>query len=193
MQKQQHMGNPPSYQSAFIITDLIKQYFSLHIRAFGPSMNPTISNGDLVQMDAAKIAPPKIGSIVLFPQHERLILHRIIRFRHKRNIALITGDAALKGYATIPVDDILATARCVIRNQKTIRLNTRSARYFGLIFYFTRPLRRLWFKIRLQTTDCRQQTTDYRPQTTDYRPQNLYPYQNNSHNSHPDSARGRDG
>jgi signal peptidase I len=122
------------------VKELLRQKTPVNFAAGGVSMNPTIRDGELVRVRPVEPSELRHGDIVLYPLHERLILHRIIEIQHDRVIA--TGDAALEGTETIERATILGIAESVRRDGTFIPLDRPRDRRSGLLRYRTRRVRR---------------------------------------------------
>ena len=112
-------------------------------------MNPAIRDGQILRVRPVSAASLKPGSIVLYRIHGRLNAHRLIHNPMRAHRIFAVADAALEGGDWIPADDILGVAESMIRDGQDVRLDTRRARWGGLMRYCTRPLRR-WARALLK-------------------------------------------
>ena len=132
-------------ETSEIIAALLRQRTPVSFRAGGPSMHPTVRDGEVV---AVRPRPPgaiRRGSVVLYQIHGRLVLHRYTFNDNRTNRLFTVGDAAVDGGEWIPEADVLGLAAGVCRNGKTIRLDTAGRRLAGLVRFALRPGRRaLW-------------------------------------------------
>lgn len=122
---------------------LLAQNTPVSFTAGGPSMNPTIRDGELVQIRPVQPKDLLRGAILLYRKHDQLILHRLIRINPGNGELLITGDSALEGLDRVRSEDILGIATAVQRAGQSIALNSPTSRLRGRFRYFQRPLRRL--------------------------------------------------
>lgn len=128
-----------------IIESLLRQHTAVTFQAFGPSMNPTIRNGENVRVRPVGTRRPRPGSVILCRFCGRLVVHRLIRNDEATGRCFLAADAALKGGDWVPAVDILGLAESVRRGARECRLDPLPARLAGLLRYVLRPLRRaLW-------------------------------------------------
>jgi hypothetical protein len=132
-----------------IVASLLRRDTPVRFKAHGPSMNPTLRDGDLVQVIPPQIRRLRRGAIVLFQQHGRLTLHRLIGFAGSRpSRLLVCGDASVAGYETTAREHILGIAVWVKQGGRQRDLFGPSARLRGLLRYYARPLRRFLIQVR---------------------------------------------
>ena len=128
-----------------IIAALLEQRTPVSFRAGGPSMNPTIRDGDVVAIRPRASNAIRRGSVVLYQIYGRLVLHRYTINQKRTKRIFVVGDAAVAGGDWIPEADVLGIAESVCRDGKTCRLDTAGRRLAGLARFALRPLRRaLW-------------------------------------------------
>lgn len=123
-----------------IIASLLEQNTPVRFRAGGPSMTPTLRDGDSVRVRPLVSGDPRRGAICLYRKTGRLVLHRLVR---KNKTLFFCGDAALEGLERVESGDLLGVATDVQRTGRTVALDTRRARLLGRLRYGMRPLRRL--------------------------------------------------
>ena len=141
------LHNYPSH--AAIILNLLQQGETVHFVAQGPSMYPLIRSGSHVSVTPWNAKSPiSPGTIIFFQQHNRLTLHRVIRHDTQNKKLHIIADAALSGLEAVTESSVLGIGQYLFRDKKKYRLNALYFRLFGFLLYYTRPLRRLWSKIR---------------------------------------------
>ena len=128
-----------------IIATLLRQRTPVSFRVGGPSMTPTVRDGEVVTILPRPPGAIRRGSVVLYQIHGRLVLHRYTINDKRTNRILAVGDAGVDGGEWIPAEDVLGIAAGVCRNGKTIRLDTAGGRLAGLARFVLRPVRRaLW-------------------------------------------------
>lgn len=143
-----------------IIAALLQARTPVSFKAFGPSMNPTIRDGESVSIQPLAGDAILRGSVVLYDIYGRMTVHRCVinDKRTKRHYAV--GDAAVSGGDWIPAAAILGVAESVRGDGRIRRLDTRLARWTGLVRYALRPLRRALWNVRqmhhAQTPDRRE-------------------------------------
>jgi hypothetical protein len=122
---------------------LLEKNTPVCFKAGGPSMTPSLRDGETVQVRPIRPRDIRCGTLFLYQAHGRLVLHRMIRCNRKAGYAWMTGDAALSGTEKIPLTALAGTAQWVLRDGKKLRLDNRYARWLGLARFALRPLRRL--------------------------------------------------
>jgi hypothetical protein len=126
-----------------LVEELLTQGDQVVFAASGPSMTPVIQSGEKVLV--APIHSHRImrGSIILFKKHNRLILHRFIRYE-KNGRLRIAADAALQGIENVPQEHVIGIAmeKAMLEKQSIKRLNHSVSRWGGILRYYLRPLRR---------------------------------------------------
>ena len=131
--------------STNIIDQLLSDKTPVSFRAGGQSMRPVIGDGDLVRVIPLKDEPVEGGTIILYRRGEKLVLHRAIRVSDE---IVTVADAAVEGAASVPRIDMIGRAETVERGGRVRRLDTRRARWFGLLWYRLRPARRVWSQLK---------------------------------------------
>ena len=114
----------------------------------GSSMTPFLKHGrDMVYLRAFEEGDIKRGRILLFQrQDQSLVLHRI-RKRLRDGKLLMNGDAQA-WCETISSDQVVAMVSSVERKGKHISCNHILFRLWNWLWYPTRPIRPLLFKLR---------------------------------------------
>jgi len=125
-----------------IIETLLSQKTPIAFHALGPSMNPTILNGDSLLIDSIANRDIQPGNIILYRVCDRLSAHRAVFYHIRTKAWFVVSDAALEGGNWIPRNEIIGLAVSVRHNGRTRRLDTRRARWAGLARFLLRPLRR---------------------------------------------------
>lgn len=126
-----------------IVAGLLEQNTPVRFQACGPSMHPTIRDGETVQVVPVDGWPPAPGGIYLCRIHDRLVLHRLAR--RKGDCFVFRGDASLRGDDRAGREQIIGRAVSVRRGTRELRLDTPLARWKGRVRMALRPLRRLLF------------------------------------------------
>ena len=128
-----------------IIAALLRQRTPVTFRAGGPSMLPTLRDGESVRILPPPVGTPLRGSVVLYRICGRFAVHRCIFNDKRTNRVFAIGDAAVAGGDWIAAGDVLGVAESVRRNGRIRRLDTRLVRWLGLLRFACRPVRRaLW-------------------------------------------------
>jgi hypothetical protein len=126
-----------------LVFNLLMQNTPVSFTAGGPSMTPTIRDGELVQVRPLRPGDLRPGAIVLGRHKGRPILHRLIRIDSRTKELLLAGDASLRGTDRAAADTVAGIATAVRRNKCLMPLDTRAQRAAGMLRHRLRPLRRL--------------------------------------------------
>lgn len=125
-----------------IVQSLLEQRTPVSFRVEGPSMTPTLRDGDLVEVLPCPAVSLQRGAIVLFAQSGRLTLHRYVGASRAYPMLRMAGDAALSGMEQVERDKIYGVAATRERNGRRTRMDTRRQRWQGLCRFYARPMRR---------------------------------------------------
>lgn len=135
------------------IRTLLADGTAVTFQAGGPSMTPTIRDGDLIEVAPVQLTDIRVGQILLFEQHRRLVLHRCVRICPQNKTFTMVADAALTGTDTIQADGLLGVALQRMRATRRTHLATPVARIKGWCRYALRPLRRWLHSLRTGPTN----------------------------------------
>ncbi len=124
-----------------LCTACLEEGLDVQIRATGLSMQPTISDGALIRIQAIDPADVRSGDIILYRKGRGVIAHRVVVLihRHRQLVGFTTrGDASSTCYASVPVSQVLGKVvsiqgRAVARAIVTQRLK---GRWRGLLHRF---------------------------------------------------------
>lgn len=130
------------------IEGLLSQRTPVAFRAGGPSMNPTIHDGESVRIRPLQAGDLRPGAVVLFRKNNRMVLHRMIRQQPAGGDVYIVADAAIEGGEWVAATDILGVAEWVRRGERIRRLDGASSRMVGRLRHALRPLRRALSHVR---------------------------------------------
>ena len=128
-----------------IIEQLLRRRTPATFRAGGPSMNPTIRDGESVRIRPLQAGDPPPGAVALYRKHDRLILHRLLCRDPETGAFLAAADAAAAGGEWIAEADLLGIAEWVRRAGRARRLDSPLARRTGLLRH---ALRRALLRFR---------------------------------------------
>ncbi|GHT65396.1 hypothetical protein AGMMS50239_25070 [Bacteroidia bacterium] len=126
---------------------------SVIMRGCGNSMNPYLRAGtDAVILSPYHPEDLQAGVIVLFFYHGRYLLHRITG--QLDEYFVMQGDGVCKNTEIVPVRDILAVVRTIVRhNGKEVSVQSPEARLYWQCWRRLRPFRRyllwLWRKFKI--------------------------------------------
>ena len=136
-------------ESKEIIAELLQQRTPVVFRAGGPSMNPTIRDGDSVRIRPLEKGDPRGGAILLFRKYDRLVLHRVVRRQRQTGDVYAVADAATEGGEWVSAGNLLGAAEWMRRGEHVRRLDSLASRTAGLVRHAVRPLRRALSHLRL--------------------------------------------
>lgn len=127
------------------VVQVIDSGSDVKINISGNSMKPFLNDRDTIILRKTNIDTVKVGEIVLGTFNGAYVLHRMIR--KGNNCIYIAGDNNVSQIEKINEFDIHAKATYLVRGAKNINLTNCLSRYNGLVWYYIRPLRKLYFKI----------------------------------------------
>jgi hypothetical protein len=131
-----------------IIVEMLRRGLPAVFSAGGPSMNPTIRDGETVRLRPLQAGDVRPGAIVLYPKSDRWVLHRLIRRNARTRSVQIVADAAVDGGEWVAETDLLGVAEWVRRAGRVRPLDSPTSRLAGLLRFALRPLRRAIFQLR---------------------------------------------
>lgn len=118
----------------------------------GDSMRPLIRRG----RDPVTIVPLqrvlKKGDVVLFKLGERYIVHRV--WRMKERFVQTFGDNCWNPEPWFPQEQVLGQVVRLVRNGRTVRLDTRLARGWGRMWLGIHPIRKCYKRLRALAGRC---------------------------------------
>ena len=140
--------SPPAPVARDIVETLLRSDTPVRFQALGPSMNPTIQNGETVSIKPLANCTLHLGSIVLYKTCGRFALHRIAINKKRTNRLFMAGDAACTGGEWVDLENILGLAEWVCRDGKICRLDTPHSRWMGQLRFVMRPFRLTLLSLR---------------------------------------------
>ena len=130
------------------LVDIISAGGRVHLVVSGYSMSPFLKHGrDVVCLRACGGQDLKRGQILLFARPDgSVILHRVRK-------VLPSGELIMNGDAqdwceTVSTRQVVAVVESVDRNGRTLSADCIWFRLWNLLWYPTRPVRPLLFKLR---------------------------------------------
>lgn len=113
----------------------------------GSSMMPLIRRGKDPVTIVPLHRPLKIGDVVLLTTGaERYVVHRVWKLRGESIRTL--GDYCVNPDPWIPREQVLGQAIHYSRNNVKHRLDTRAARFWGIVWMTMFPLRKCWILLK---------------------------------------------
>lgn len=136
-----------------ISTELLHRGYSVCFRAPGNSMQPTISNGELITVKPVAPSDLEQRDIILYRYEKGVIAHRLVRIRRIKGDAhyfILRGDAS--GACDYPVEaqQILGKVVSVERGGCTIDLYSRRAKMLRIAHAWLFRLKRWVIRYLLQ-------------------------------------------
>jgi len=114
-------------------------------RVLGNSMLPFLREGDEVLVKGITERDVKIGNIVLAEWRKSYVLHRIVQ--HRNGYIWLAGDHNLVQLERVCQDQLIAVLVAVCRGHQQVPFQSFTYRLGGMLWYFFRPVRRIWTKI----------------------------------------------
>lgn len=133
---------------------MIADGVSIEIPVYGLSMFPTYLPGDVVKVIPIDFNKLKIGDIVFFEGHNRIIFHRLVKVDFTKQLYLTKGDGLINFDKTLNEEKLLAVSILHKRNGKVLKIrNTTLAKHIIVLItpilgYFTYYLARIWYKLK---------------------------------------------
>ncbi|MGO1595153.1 MAG: S24 family peptidase [Sphingobacterium sp.] len=138
--------NRPYFQE---VVRLLAEDKHVRIPVKGKSMRPFLNEGDLVVLAPFTGGDIALGSVVLGRHRGGVVLHRLIGRGAGR--VTLAGDGNLVQNEQINVEDILAIAISATPPSGPFELGTTRSRLKGLAWYYLRPVRRVYVKMKRLT------------------------------------------
>ena len=104
-----------------LVLDAVRISGKVKLKVAGASMVPALWPGDLVSV--RHCAPSELGpgSVIVFRQNQRLIIHRLI---HRTGDSIVTrGDARPRFDENVRAGDVLGFVETVVRNGRSVKLH----------------------------------------------------------------------
>ncbi|MFD2743226.1 MULTISPECIES: S24/S26 family peptidase [Sphingobacterium] len=111
----------------------------------GSSMSPFLKERDLITIKPLKDKDLKAGHIVLARYKKGYILHRVIRI--DKEFLFLAGDANLVQIEKVDRNAVVGFLSEATRDKKDIPLYTSRMLCYAKLWYYIRPIRRVWIKL----------------------------------------------
>jgi ATP-binding cassette subfamily B protein len=110
---------------------LLDENHTLSIRMKGYSMYPTLKAGDIGMLDKCSPEELKIGDIVVFKAHDKLIAHRLIEVFHKDEVRMFMTKGDKNCYKDAPFTDEMLMGKITSfqRGNRTIKTDSRRMKF----------------------------------------------------------------
>lgn len=131
------------------VVRLLAEDKQVRIPIKGKSMQPFLREGDLVVLKKNSGNHFPLGSVVLGQYQEGVVLHRLVgrQFGQLR----LAGDGNLIQEEVVGTADILGIVVSASREGRQLNLSVTRHRLCGLVWYYLRPLRRVFLKLHKLT------------------------------------------
>jgi hypothetical protein len=117
------MAIPPSSVFLETCTELLRQGHRVRFRAGGPSMEPTIHNGEAILVEPVPASGLRRGDIALYRTARGAIAHRVVGFpAADRESVCMRGDAPGASGEIVARQQILGRVVAVERNRRILTL-----------------------------------------------------------------------
>ena len=125
----------------------------LRIRMHGFSMYPFLKAGDVGIVDKCLANQLKIGDIVVFKSHQKLVAHRLVAIKQENNQTLYTakGDKNKFLDPSFNADALFGKITSIERNEKSIKIDSKTMKFKSfLVLRFPNQVMRFHnFKLRI--------------------------------------------
>ena len=101
-----------------LVADVARAQGMVHLRVAGASMVPALWPGDLVTVRSYEAPELQAGSIIVFRQNERLVVHRLMRWED--GCAVARGDAHFCLDRPVPASDVIGRVESVLRDGRRV-------------------------------------------------------------------------
>jgi signal peptidase len=146
-----------SAETSALYEDVLSSGISLRVKVTGRSMAPFLAGGEVLTIKNVPLALLHTGDLILYKTcEESLLLHRIVRKKHKKNVCIFQtkGDASLSIDDPVSANDVLGKVSGIekkLPNRRTSRIDMesplqRSINYFLAVTGLYRS--RLYFAVQ---------------------------------------------
>lgn len=114
---------------------ILDENHSLRIRTQGFSMYPFMQAGDVGYVDKCLARELKIGDIVVFKSHQKLVAHRLVAIKHENNqtFYIAKGDKNKFFDAAFTADALFGKITSIERNGKLIEIDSKTMKLKSLL------------------------------------------------------------
>ena len=109
-----------------LIADIARNQGQVQLKVAGASMVPSLWPGDLVTVRRCDPSELQPGSIVVFRQNERLVVHRLVRWvdstRRAGGCIVARGDARPRYDQPVKACEVLGRVENAVRNGRPVNL-----------------------------------------------------------------------
>jgi signal peptidase len=101
-----------------LIADVVRAQGTVHLKVAGSSMVPTLWPGDLVTVGRCEPSELQTGSLIVFRQDERLIVHRLMHW--EGGCVVARGDASSRFDRPAPASDVIGRVESILRDGRIV-------------------------------------------------------------------------
>jgi signal peptidase len=101
-----------------LIADVARSQGKVHLKVAGVSMVPALWPGDLLTVRRCEPEELQAGSIIVFRQNQRLVVHRLMHWEDGRVVA--RGDAHFCLDRPAPASDVIGRVESIERDGRTV-------------------------------------------------------------------------
>ena len=103
-----------------LVAGVVRIHGKVHLKVAGASMVPALWPGDLVTVRSCDSSELQPGSIVVFRQNERLVVHRLMHW--VGDCVVARGDALSRCDQPVKAGEVLGCVDSVLRNGRSVSL-----------------------------------------------------------------------
>jgi signal peptidase len=101
-----------------LIADVARTEGKVHLKVAGASMVPALWPGDLVTVRRCETSELQSGSIIVFRQNQRLVVHRLMHWEDGCVVA--RGDAQFCLDRPAPASDVIGRVESILRDGRWV-------------------------------------------------------------------------
>jgi signal peptidase I len=109
-----------------LVSGVARIHGKVHLKVAGASMVPALWPGDLVTVRSCDSSELQPGTIVVFRQNERLVVHRLVRWvdsTHGGDGCLVArGDARPRCDQPVKASEVIGCVESAVRNGRQVNL-----------------------------------------------------------------------
>jgi signal peptidase I len=103
-----------------LIADIARNQGQVQLKVAGASMVPALWPGDLVTVRSCETSELQPGTIVVFRQNERLVVHRLMHWASDRVVT--RGDARPRHDQPVKASEVIGRVESAVRNGRPVNL-----------------------------------------------------------------------
>jgi signal peptidase I len=103
-----------------LVAGVVRIHGKVHLKVAGASMVPALWPGDLVTVRSCDSSELQPGSIVVFRQNERLVVHRLMHW--VGDCVVARGDARPRCDQPVKASEVIGCVESAVRNGRSVNL-----------------------------------------------------------------------